>query len=219
MDSTQSVRSTTGSGAAVRAVLRPTAEIRQADGSWLPSQPANPESHGKPAGYGLPCARCKTYYLSSLSACPICSSSERVSPAGPNSANKRASDLRPDRPVLDAERERLRLEFKAKLSEAHRQTSPTSHLPCVFEQEDSSAQHPAEVCRICYERLQSRLELLEAALQMDLTEASKVIYDAVWADPSDSSKTYRNAAQALLTELRKRAGMKMVLNSLQALSR
>jgi hypothetical protein len=218
MDSTQSVRSTTGSGAAVRVALRPTAEIRQANVSPLPSEPANAESHEKPVGYGLPCAQCKTYYLSSLSACPICKSSERVSPAGPISAYRRAADLQPGGPVRDAERERLRREFKAKLSQVHRQTSPTSHLPCAFEQEDSSAHHPAEVCRTCYERLQSRLELLEAALQMDLREASKVIYDAVWADPSDSSKTYRNAAEALLTELRKRAGMKMVLNSLQALS-
>jgi hypothetical protein len=37
----------------------------------------------------------------------------------------------------------------------------------------------------------------------------------VWADSSDPSKTYANAAQALLTELRKRAGVSTVLTSLQ----
>jgi hypothetical protein len=40
-----------------------------------------------------------------------------------------------------------------------------------------------------------------------LKEAAKVIYDAVWSDPSDPSKTYLNAARAILTELRKRAGI------------
>jgi len=42
---------------------------------------------------------------------------------------------------------------------------------------------------------------------MDLKEATKIVYDAVWSDPSDPSKTYQNAAQALLTELRKRSGI------------
>ena len=42
---------------------------------------------------------------------------------------------------------------------------------------------------------------------MDLKEAAQIIYDAVWADPSDPNKTYQNAAGALLAELRKRAGM------------
>ena len=41
------------------------------------------------------------------------------------------------------------------------------------------------------------------------------MYDAVWADSSDPGKTYANAAQALLTELRKRAGVSTVLTTLQ----
>jgi hypothetical protein len=47
----------------------------------------------------------------------------------------------------------------------------------------------------------------EAALLMDLREAAQVIYEAVWADPSpaEPSRTYENAAQALLNELRHRA--------------
>ena len=53
---------------------------------------------------------------------------------------------------------------------------------------------------------------------MDLKEAAQVIYDAVWADTSDSNKTYQNAAQALLGELRKRAGMKLVLGRMQPLA-
>ena len=34
----------------------------------------------KPAGYGLPCAKCRTYYAADLTSCPVCKSSERVSP-------------------------------------------------------------------------------------------------------------------------------------------
>jgi len=60
--------------------------------------------------------------------------------------------------------------------------------------------------------------VLEAALLMDLKEASQVIYDAVWADTSDSHKTYSNAAQALLNEVRRRAGMKLVITRPQTLS-
>jgi hypothetical protein len=43
------------------------------------------------------------------------------------------------------------------------------------------------------------------------------VYDAVWADPSDPGKTYQNAASALLTELRKRAGITAVLGPFQPL--
>jgi hypothetical protein len=50
---------------------------------------------------------------------------------------------------------------------------------------------------------------------MDVKEASQIVYDAVWADPSDPSKTYLNAAQALLTELKRRSGVSQVFGPLQ----
>jgi hypothetical protein len=56
---------------------------------------------------------------------------------------------------------------------------------------------------------------VEAALHIDLKEAAQIVYDAVWSDPSDSTKTYQNAAEALLAELRRRAGLSMVLSTLQ----
>jgi hypothetical protein len=34
----------------------------------------------KPILFGLPCARCRAYYDAELKACPICRSTERVSP-------------------------------------------------------------------------------------------------------------------------------------------
>ena len=54
----------------------------------------------------------------------------------------------------------------------------------------------------------------EAELR-NLKEAAQIVYEAVWADSSDPSKTYANAAQALITELRKRAGVSAVLTRLQ----
>ena len=35
----------------------------------------------KVRGYGLPCAKCKTYYAADLDACPICQSAVRVKPS------------------------------------------------------------------------------------------------------------------------------------------
>ena len=62
------------------------------------------------------------------------------------------------------------------------------------------------------------MDVCEGALHMDLKEASQIIYDAVWADPSDPSKTYTNAANALMTELRKRAGLSTLLGPFQPLA-
>ena len=73
-------------------------------------------------------------------------------------------------------------------------------------------------CAIFDQQLQERVDVLEATLHLELKEAAQIIYDAVWADPSDPSKTYQNAASALLTELRKRAGMTTVLGPFQPMS-
>ena len=52
---------------------------------------------------------------------------------------------------------------------------------------------------------------------MDANEAAKIVYEAVWADPSNPSRTYLNAAQALLGELRRRAGLSTILGPLRPL--
>ena len=44
---------------------------------------------------------------------------------------------------------------------------------------------------------------------------AQIIYEAVWADPSDPTKTYTNAASALLSELRKRSGVSTLLGPFQ----
>jgi len=53
---------------------------------------------------------------------------------------------------------------------------------------------------------------------IDAKEAAHLVYEAVWSDPSDPSKTYINAAQALLNELRRRAGIPTVLGPFQTLA-
>jgi valyl-tRNA synthetase len=119
---------------------------------------------------------------------------------------------------LDEQKERFLREFKAKLYAAHMQINSTSHR-CTYAGEDDAGHDSAAVCKVCYERLQGRMDLLESALEMDLKEAAQIIYDAVWADTSDSTRTYMNAARALLGKLRKRAGMTTGVGGMQPLAR
>jgi hypothetical protein len=176
-------------------------------------------------GYGLPCVKCKTYYAADLAMCPVCKTEERVSPmvAGSASPDLPESVLPvPDEAALEEERERFLREFKSQVYAAHVQIDPAEIAPlgnmgCSVEENHQGGFEPATVCQHCYVRLQERVDLLEAALHMDLVEATRVVYEAVWADPSDPGKTYQNAARAVLAELRKRAGISAVLGSLQPL--
>jgi hypothetical protein len=195
---------------------RTPAPVREAvTATAVPATPADAVS--KPSGYGLPCAKCKTYYLASLSACPICKSTERASPVIVPPQREASSGQRPAPPdVLQQKQESFLRQFNAKLGTT--QNRPAAPSRCTFAADHDPAHKPAEVCRTCYEDLQERVDLFEAALHIDLNEAAQVIYEAVWADTSDSNKTYLNAARALLGELRKRAGLNVVLGSLQPLT-
>jgi hypothetical protein len=102
--------------------------------------------------------------------------------------------------------------------EAHAEVMNAPESVCRFTEHHPGEQGKADVCIGCYERVQERLDVCEAALHMDLKEAAQIIYDAVWADPSDPGKTYQNAASAVLTELRKRAGITTVLGPFQPLA-
>lgn len=166
--------------------------------------------------YGLPCANCGTYYASDLSVCPTCKSSQRVSPM-PASMPRVATpaELSPEVDELEQEREKFLKEFKAQLFAAHTQINTAANFRCEIEQNHRDESEPAAVCKSCYDQVQERGDRLEAALHIDLKEAAQIVYDAVWADSSDPGKTYANAAQALLTELRKRAGVSTVLTTLQ----
>jgi len=173
----------------------------------------------KVAGYGMPCANCKTYYAADLKACPVCKAGERVSPtATPARSTVPASESCPDPIALEEERERFLRDFKAKVFASQLPVNSGPSLHCVHEENHLSGPEPAAICQGCYDHLQERVDVLEAALHMDLKEAGQIVYDAVWADPSDPTKTYENAAHALLAELRKRSGVAQVFGLLQPLS-
>ena len=161
-------------------------------------------------GFGLPCAKCKTYYTADVSSCPVCKTSERVSaaaapmrpaaPASPTASNEGT----PAPEVLEAERERFLKDFNAQLMPAHPHVAGGS---CVHAGDHPESAEPAVLCQACHDHLLEKIEMLESALQIDLKEATQIVYDAVWADASDPAKTYENAALALLSELRKRSGV------------
>ncbi len=185
------------------------------------SSAAKSETAHKPIGYGLPCSKCHLYYPADLDSCPTCHHNERVAPVVPKIPPKVASavaDPVPDMSAIEQEREEFLKQFKSQLMEAHAEVASASGSLCTLVEHHSEEAAAAEICKPCYERLQERLDVSEAALHMDLKEAAQIIYDAVWADPSDPSKTYQNAANALLTELRKRAGMSSLIGPFQPLA-
>lgn len=180
------------------------------------SFPRTMEPSAKRVGYGLPCANCGTYYAADQCVCPICRCPERVSPnAALQSSVAPPLEPAPDLRQLDEEREQFLKEYKAQVFAAHTQIDPAPSFGCSLEDNHGEAYEPASVCKKCYERVQQQADQLEAALHMDLKDAAQVVHDAVWADPSDPGKTYQNAAQALLSELRRRAGIERVLTTLQ----
>jgi hypothetical protein len=176
----------------------------------------------KPAGYGLPCSKCHLYYSADLDSCPTCHNKERVSPvvcAAPSVvASLTPETPAPDAVMLEQEREEFLRQFKSQLFAAHAEVVSSPAPVCNLGENHSGEHVDAEICKPCYERLQEQLDVCEGALHMDLKEAAQIIYDAVWADPSDPSKTYQNAAAALLAELRKRAGIATLLGPFQSLT-
>jgi hypothetical protein len=178
--------------------------------------PVGSASSGKPAGYGLPCAKCHTYYAADLKSCPVCKTSERVSPtpATPRTSVAISQEATPDLSIIEQERDRFLRDFKAQMA-SFELPGQASFARCIREEIHANGFAPAVICQDCYEHLQERVDVLEAALHMDVKEAAQIVYQAVWADPSDPTKTYQNAAQALLSELRKRSGVPMTFTLLE----
>ena len=192
-------------------IAQPQNEVRPA--SVVPQSPAAaPQLGPKRVGYGLPCAKCKTYYAADLKACPMCKCPERVT-AKISAPPVSSGDA--DAVAMEEERERVLREFKAQVYASHTQINAAASFRCSKDENHQGGFEPAAVCLPCYDRTQERADLMEAALHIDLKEAAQVIYDAVWSDPSDPTKTYLNAAHAILSELRKRAGIGAVLGSLK----
>lgn len=172
----------------------------------------------KPAGYGLPCANCHLYYPADLDTCPTCHQRGRVSPMIKSAPLKRGESLPavPDSAAVEQEREEFLRQFKSQSLQTEAASGNGSL--CAFSERHDGEEASAEVCKTCYEHLHQRIDGFEAALAMNIKEAAQVIYDAVWADPSDPSKTYENAAAALLNELRTRAGVNPPSGSFEPLS-
>jgi hypothetical protein len=164
------------------------------------------------SGYGLPCANCHLYYPADLDFCPTCNTKERVSskvtPAFPKMQT--VPEPAPDTAIVEQEREAFLKEFKSQLFAAHAEVA-SSPAVCTLGEYHTQGAEAASICKPCFDRAQERVDVLEAALHMDVKEAAQIVYDAVWADPSDPSKTYTNAASALLSELRKRSGVSSLL--------
>lgn len=204
----------------VQAALSKATNVQRAEATAAAAGSAA-NSPRRTAGYGLPCAKCHLYFPADLDVCPTCKHNERVSAIAPKIAprvSQAVVDSVPDSAVIEKEREEFLRQFKSQLLEAHAEVAGAPEAVCKFHEHHSGEIASAEVCNTCYERLQERLDVFEAALHLELKDAAQIIYDAVWADPSDPSKTYQNAAGALLTELRKRAGMTAVLGPFQPLS-
>jgi hypothetical protein len=174
--------------------------------------------HRSTGGYGLPCADCRLYYPADLDACPACNCKERVSAKVARAIPKvqPAAEPAPDTAVVEREREAFLKQFKSQLLTAQAEAANSPGI-CTLGEHHVQGAEAASICKPCYDRLQERVDVCEAALHIDLKEAAQIIYDAVWADPSDPSKTYTNAASALIGELRKRSGIANVMGPFQPL--
>jgi hypothetical protein len=217
MDLTRSVA--TAAAKPARSVLTPEndprIDLRPRDRvAAAPAAAAPAEAVYRSSGYGLPCAKCRLYYAADLDSCPICGTRERVSPnVVPDiTRSQAAAEPVPDSDVVEQEREAFLKEFKSQLFAAHAGVA-NSPVACSL----GDHEEPATICKACYDRLQERVDVLEAALHMDVKDAGQIVYDAVWADPSDPNKTYTNAASALLTELRRRSGVSSLIGPFQPL--
>jgi len=116
--------------------------------------------------------------------------------------------------LLVEEREKLR-ELKSQIYASQSQVAPST-FRCALDHNHDGNVEPAAVCHSCYTAAREQADRMEAALHMDSKEAAKIVYEAVWADTSDPNKTYINAANALLSELRTRAGLAPALGTKQA---
>lgn len=194
--------------------VAPTVDRRPpAQAATKPVDAKDPISHG----YGLPCAHCRAYYPSDMQACPICHSKERISPnTGAQFPAAPAAPQSEQAKLLAEERERLR-ELKSQIYASHPPVA-SSTFRCALDQNHNGNMEPAAVCHSCYGEARQHADRMEAALHMDSREAAKIVYEAVWADSSDPNKTYLNAANALLSELRQRAGIGLLLGANRPLS-
>jgi hypothetical protein len=182
----------------------------------LVTAPGRKLPQGMSSGYGLPCAHCHIYFPANVEACPCCGRKERVSPNITHVARatpaKTQSEL--DVATLEKEREAFLQQLNSQIPTVLAESSMSADA-CILGHNHPQSLQPPSICRSCYDRLQQHVDILEASLHIDLREAAQIVYDAVWADPSDPAKTYANSAAALLAELRERGGVSASLGPFQ----
>src|SRR5437588_6435236 len=104
-------------------------------------------------GYGLPCAKCGTYYMADQSICPVCKCGERISPTTlPARASVNAQSLL-DADGLEEEREPFAKKFKSQLVSAQGQIN-TATVRCTLEKNHQGGHEPAVIWRPCYHHRQ-----------------------------------------------------------------
>src|SRR5439155_26760565 len=115
-------------------------------------------------GYGLPCAKCKTYYTAALAACPVCKSPQRVSPLEPVAAVTPVESL-PDPEQLEEERERFLREFNAQVVAAPPPAdSPAPAMHCNRHEDHFNSTAVANLFQACQYQLQARVDSFQAAM-------------------------------------------------------
>ena len=181
------------------------------------SQPDPSPESASPVGYGLPCANCRKYYAADLPACPTCHATQRIgtSATATKLSAAQTSEVHGNSKLATPPRAEGTNQEQA--CPATQPIAAEGVHTCSNQRKSDRPHAPATVCKQCFEETKDRMNGMEAALHMDLREATQIIYEAVWADTSDPNKSYQNAAQALLTELRKRAGVTVLLGPIQLL--
>jgi hypothetical protein len=214
MNSTQS----TQGGAAAKMAESTVQSENETRTDLRPSSAVSGAGLRKSSYYGMPCAKCHLYFPANVDVCPTCNSTERISVSASQIIPKVqvAAEHVPDSAAVEKEREAFLKEFKSQLLEAHAEVA-SSPVICTLSEHHADGAEAASVCKGCYDRLQERVDVCEAALHIELKDAAQIVYDAVWADSSDPTKTYTNAASALIGELRKRAGVSSMIGPFQPL--
>src|SRR5271157_2485685 len=137
---------------------------------------ASPKPVPKIAGYGLPCSKCRVYYPADMDICPVCKSTERVPPAAMGEAVKGAPAAAQEAPLED-DRERFLKELKSQFFASHSQINTAATFRCCLDHKHNGNAEPAAVCHTCYGEMRQQADRLEAALHMDLKEATQIVYD------------------------------------------
>ena len=173
----------------------------------------------KAAGYGLPCSHCHAYYPADMRACPICKSTERVSPTARviHSTVPAAAQPAP-KPAIDDERERFLKELKSQAFASHTQINTAATFRCVLEHQHTGATSQPPFAIAATAKPVSR-PTASRPLCRGCQGSGEIVYDVVSADTSDPDVASLNADKRPALRVRKRAGIGLLLGANKPLAR